>query len=167
MSELLTQNPWLVVIALAAGVIVACVAIVFITDYLRQSQQAEIDASLKHDMLNRGMSAADIKTVLEASTDGEAKRLAARRQQSGGAGRAGKIPGRGRRRRQADPAGRIARGTRLTRTGSPPSGLQRGFWPAKFTRPQSLTKLLDTGGTSPAPWRSHLDDWLLTRAGWG
>ncbi|HEV3023812.1 MAG TPA: hypothetical protein VGX76_15160, partial [Pirellulales bacterium] len=37
---------------------------------------AEIDASLKHDMLNRGMSAADIKTVLEASSDGEAMRLA-------------------------------------------------------------------------------------------
>ena len=74
MSQLWLDNPWLVVIALAAGVIVACVAIVFITDYLRKSQQAEIDASLKHDMLNRGMSAADIKTVLEASTESEAMR---------------------------------------------------------------------------------------------
>jgi hypothetical protein len=76
MSQLWLDNPWLVVCALAAGVIVACVAIVFITDYLRKSQQAEIDASLKHDMLNRGMSAADIKIVLEASTDGEALRTA-------------------------------------------------------------------------------------------
>jgi len=55
---------------------VVCVAIVFITDYFRQSHQSEIDASLKHEMLSRGMSAADIKTVLEAHTDGEATRLA-------------------------------------------------------------------------------------------
>ncbi|HEY2840896.1 MAG TPA: hypothetical protein VGJ26_17195, partial [Pirellulales bacterium] len=54
----------------------ACVAIVFITDYLRQSRQAEIDAALKQEMLARGMSAADIKTVLEARSDGEATRLA-------------------------------------------------------------------------------------------
>ena len=76
MLQLFIENPWLAVCALAAVVIVACVAIVFITDYLRQSQQAEIDAALKQDMLNRGMSAADIKTVLEARTDGEAARLA-------------------------------------------------------------------------------------------
>ena len=76
MLQLLTQHPWLLVCMLAAGVIVACVAIVFITDYLRKSHQSEIDASLKQDMLNRGMSAADIKTILEASADGEAARLA-------------------------------------------------------------------------------------------
>jgi hypothetical protein len=76
MSQLLTENPWLVLCMLVAGVIVACVAIVFITDYFRKSHQAEIDASLKQDMLNRGMSAGDIKTVLEASSDGEAARLA-------------------------------------------------------------------------------------------
>ena len=45
------------------------------TDYFRKSHQAEIDASLKQDMLNRGMSAADIKTVLEACADGEATRM--------------------------------------------------------------------------------------------
>lgn len=76
MIELLNQEPWLLVIILIATVIISCVAIVSITSYLRQSQQAEIDASLKQDMLNRGMSAADIKTVLEASSDGEAIRLA-------------------------------------------------------------------------------------------
>ena len=35
---------------LAALVIVACVAIVFITDYMRRSHQAEIDATLKNVM---------------------------------------------------------------------------------------------------------------------
>jgi hypothetical protein len=76
MAMLLVDNPWLVLCGLIAGVIVACTAIVFITDYLRTSHQAQIDASLKEDMLERGMSAADIKTVLEARTDGEAARLA-------------------------------------------------------------------------------------------
>lgn len=76
MLQLLVENPWLVVCAMGSLVIVACVAIVFITDYLRKSHQAEIDASLKEDMLNRGMCATDIKTVLEASADGEAARLA-------------------------------------------------------------------------------------------
>ncbi len=76
MLELFTAHPWLIVCALAALVIVACVAIVFVTDYLRKTHQSEIDATLKHEMLVRGMSAADIKTVLEASADGEAARLA-------------------------------------------------------------------------------------------
>ncbi|HEY4311431.1 MAG TPA: hypothetical protein VGN12_18425 [Pirellulales bacterium] len=76
MLELLMNNPWLIVCGLVAFVIVACTAIVFITDYLRRSHQAEIDAALKQEMLARGMTATDIKTVLEASADGEAARLA-------------------------------------------------------------------------------------------
>jgi len=76
MLQLLIDNPWLALCGLIAGVIVACTAIVVITDYFRKSHQAEIDATLKQDMLNRGMSAADIKTVLEACADGEATRLA-------------------------------------------------------------------------------------------
>jgi hypothetical protein len=59
-----------------AFVLVACTLIVFITDYLRSTRRAAFDAYLKQDMLNRGLSAADIKTVLEASSDGEATRLA-------------------------------------------------------------------------------------------
>jgi len=76
MLQLFADNPWLFLCALVALVIVGCTAIVFITDYLRQSHQAEIDASLKQDMLNRGLSAADIKTILEARSDGEAARIA-------------------------------------------------------------------------------------------
>ncbi|MEX0676642.1 MAG: hypothetical protein WD063_06175 [Pirellulales bacterium] len=76
MLQLFTESPWLLVVLLAAVVIVACTAIAIISDYLRKTHQAEIDASLKHEMLSRGMSAADIKTVLEASTEGEAMRIA-------------------------------------------------------------------------------------------
>ena len=59
-----------------AFVSVACTAIVFVVDYLQKTHQAEIDATLKRDMLERGMSAEDIKTVLEASSDGEMLRMA-------------------------------------------------------------------------------------------
>lgn len=76
MLQLFVDNPWLAACALAATVIVACVAIVSITGYLRASHQAEIDATLKQNMLSKGMSAADIKTVLEAHADGEATRMA-------------------------------------------------------------------------------------------
>jgi hypothetical protein len=72
MVELLTQEPWLVVCMLVALVIVSCVAIVFLTDYVRSSRQAEIDAGLKQLMIERGMSAAEIKIVLEANTYAEA-----------------------------------------------------------------------------------------------
>jgi hypothetical protein len=76
MEQVFVNNPWLVFCALIAAVIVTCVAIVCITDHLRKSRQADIDAGLKQDMLNRGMSAADIKTVLEACGDGQALRMA-------------------------------------------------------------------------------------------
>ena len=76
MAQPFIDHPWLIVCVLTAVVIVACVAIVTITEHLRKSHQAEIDATLKHEMLSRGMSAADIRTVLEASSDGEAARLA-------------------------------------------------------------------------------------------
>ena len=76
MEQLLLDNPWLVVIALGAIVIVVCTAIVFITEYLQKTHTSEIEAMLKQDMLNRGMSAEDIKTVLESGTDGAAMQAA-------------------------------------------------------------------------------------------
>lgn len=72
MTQLFVLNPWLALCAMIAVVIIACVAIAVITDYLRKTKQAGIDAYLKQDMLNRGMSAEDIKTVLEASGDSDA-----------------------------------------------------------------------------------------------
>ncbi len=41
-----------------------------VTDYFQKTRRAELDASLKHEMLQRGMSAEEIKTVLEASSAG-------------------------------------------------------------------------------------------------
>jgi hypothetical protein len=76
MLDLLQTHPWLIVLFLIAAVVIACVAIVFVTDYNRRTHQAEIDAMLKRDMLARGLSAADIKTVLEASGDPEHARAA-------------------------------------------------------------------------------------------
>jgi hypothetical protein len=76
MDQLLRDNPWLVVVVLGAIVAVVCTAIVFITDYLQKSQKLEVEAALKQDMLNRGLSADDIKTVLEASSDGAALKSA-------------------------------------------------------------------------------------------
>lgn len=75
MNQLLV-NPWLALGTLATIVIIACTLIVFVTEYLRKTQQAAIDAYLKQEMISRGMSAADIKTVLESSSDAEAARLA-------------------------------------------------------------------------------------------
>src|SRR5262245_57191483 len=76
MVELFAGNPWLFLAALTALVIVICVGIVFGTDYLRKARQAELDAILKQLMLERGMSAQEIKTVLEASSSAEELRLA-------------------------------------------------------------------------------------------
>ena len=74
MYEVLADNPWLIVIAL--GVLVPLSAIIFgtLTSYWQQVRVAEIEASLKHAMLERGMSAEEIKTVLEASATRVAKR---------------------------------------------------------------------------------------------
>jgi hypothetical protein len=68
MLELLTEHPWLLVIGL--GVLVPVTGIVFgtVTGYLQKTRQAELDASLKHAMLERGMSAEEIVMVLEASS---------------------------------------------------------------------------------------------------
>lgn len=76
MEQLLLDNPWLVVIGLGAVVIVACTALIFITEYLQKTHKAEIEAALKQDMLNRGMTAEDIKTVLEASSEAAETRAA-------------------------------------------------------------------------------------------
>ena len=74
MNQILV-NPWLALGTLASIVIIACTLIVFVTEYLRKTQQASIDAYLKQEMISRGMSAADSKTVLESSSDAEAARL--------------------------------------------------------------------------------------------
>lgn len=78
----LWSTPWVV----GGAVAVAIVAIVSITKYLRKTHQAALDAYLKQDMLNRGMSAEDIKTVLEATGDTEVISQAQSRRQGVHAG---------------------------------------------------------------------------------
>lgn len=76
MFEILSANPWLIVLVLVAIVAIACTAIVFVTEYLRRTHQLELDAMLKRELVARGLSADDIKTILEATSDAEEKRLA-------------------------------------------------------------------------------------------
>ncbi|MGH9675716.1 MAG: hypothetical protein ACRD36_01325 [Candidatus Acidiferrum sp.] len=68
MLDLFFQYPWLLVIAL--GALVPITAIVFsnVTSYLEKAKRLELDAALKHEMLERGMSAQDIEAVLAASS---------------------------------------------------------------------------------------------------
>jgi hypothetical protein len=72
--EFLSAEPWVIVVCM--GMLIPIVAIIIngITGYLHRSRQAELDASLKHEMLQRGMSAEEIRTVIEASSRGKRRR---------------------------------------------------------------------------------------------
>jgi hypothetical protein len=67
MLELLQKNPWLIVVCLA--LLIPILGIIFgtVTGYLSRVRKAEIEASLKMEMLQRGMSAEEIKMVIEAT----------------------------------------------------------------------------------------------------
>ena len=66
MYELLAANPWIIFMTLVMQIPICGIVFGTITTYLQKTHQAELDASLKHAMLERGMSAEEIKTVLEA-----------------------------------------------------------------------------------------------------
>ena len=67
MLELLTREPWLIVVGLA--MLVPILGIVFgtLTSHRVQIRKAELHAGLIQEMLQRGMSAEEIRTILEAS----------------------------------------------------------------------------------------------------
>ncbi len=69
MSEFLSNYPWLIIPCMA--LLIPIVAIIFgtVTSYLRKTRQAELDAALKQEMLQRGMSAEEIVQVINARTD--------------------------------------------------------------------------------------------------
>jgi hypothetical protein len=73
MLELVTAHPWLIVVSLA--LLIPILGIIFgtTTGYLARIRQAELEAALKQDMLQRGMSAEEIKMVIEASGRGKRK----------------------------------------------------------------------------------------------
>jgi hypothetical protein len=72
--DILRDNPWLIVIIL--GVLVPLFGIVFgtVTGYLTAVRKAELEAGLKQEMIQRGMSAAEIKMVIESTTPRKGKR---------------------------------------------------------------------------------------------
>ena len=76
MLELLHEQPWLLVVGL--GVLIPLFGIVFgtVTKYLTDVRRAELDTALKQDMVQRGMSADEIKTVIEATPYRKGKRHA-------------------------------------------------------------------------------------------
>jgi hypothetical protein len=70
MLEILSENPWLVAVAEIAlvplvGIVVGIVCISF-NVCRRKICLAQFDFELKRDMLQRGLSAEDIRTVIEA-----------------------------------------------------------------------------------------------------
>jgi hypothetical protein len=69
MQELLS-NPVVVIAGLVT--IIPLTAIIFgtVTNAWQKVRRAEIEAALKHEMLQRGMSADEIRQVLEASSKG-------------------------------------------------------------------------------------------------
>ena len=68
MAEWLSQMPPSVLvpaIPVVCGALIALTAI--ISSQWRKHRQTELEASLKHDMLNRGFTAEDIERVVKAS----------------------------------------------------------------------------------------------------
>ena len=70
MLEIIRENPWLIIPCLA--LLIPILGIIFgsTTKAWSSVRRAEMDAALKQDMLQRGMSADEIRTVLEASSQG-------------------------------------------------------------------------------------------------
>ena len=67
MLELFQENPWLLIPSLALLIPIFGVMFGTITSYLTAVRKAELETALKQDMLQRGMSADEIKTVIEAT----------------------------------------------------------------------------------------------------
>jgi hypothetical protein len=67
MLELLRENPWLIIVCLALLIPICGIVFGTVTNYLARVRLAEMEARLKQDMLQRGMSAEEIRTVIEAT----------------------------------------------------------------------------------------------------
>jgi hypothetical protein len=87
MLQIFAENPWLIVVC--GGMLIPLAGIVFgtVTTYLVKTKRAELDAALKHEMLQRGMSAEDIKIVLEATSGGARSRARALKKSAESTGR--------------------------------------------------------------------------------
>jgi hypothetical protein len=65
---LLHENPWLLVVGLALLIPITGIVFGTITNYLLKTRLAELDAGLKHEMLQQNMTAEEIQVVLAASS---------------------------------------------------------------------------------------------------
>jgi len=77
MNELLSRfeaGELIGLVAVVGGLLCGIVAMV--THFLHANRKAEINAALKQEMLNRGMSADDIRVVLDAGTPASPRRKA-------------------------------------------------------------------------------------------
>jgi hypothetical protein len=66
MVELFSDNPWLVAVAEVALVPLVGIVCISVCVCTRKIRLARFDFELKRDMLQRGLSAEDIRTVIEA-----------------------------------------------------------------------------------------------------
>jgi hypothetical protein len=70
MLEIFSANPWLVAVAMVASVALVCVCVgivcISVNVCRRKIRLAWFDFELKRDMLQRGFSAEEIRTVIEA-----------------------------------------------------------------------------------------------------
>ena len=64
--EILSANPWLVAVALVALVPLVGIVCISFNVCRRKIRLAQLDFELKRDMLQRGFSAEEIRTVIEA-----------------------------------------------------------------------------------------------------
>jgi hypothetical protein len=77
MLELLSNNPWLIIVTLALLIPICGIVFGTVTGYRLKVRKAELQAGLIQEMLERGMSAEDIRMVLEASPKTAARHGAA------------------------------------------------------------------------------------------
>jgi hypothetical protein len=73
MLEMLKDDPWLIPASLAMLVPICGIIFGTITNHLTRVRRAELEAGLKQTMLQRGMSAEEIKTVIEATAQRRGK----------------------------------------------------------------------------------------------
>jgi hypothetical protein len=71
--ELFRESPWVLIVSLALLIPIFGIVFGTITHHMTSVRLAELEASLKQDMLQRGMSAEDIKMVIEATRQRKSK----------------------------------------------------------------------------------------------
>jgi hypothetical protein len=76
MLDILRHDPWLIVVCLAFFIPIVAIVLGKTTSYLARVRQAELEANLKRDMLERGMTAEEIQIVIEATARRDAKTCA-------------------------------------------------------------------------------------------